>query len=173
MATLRIPIFGPDMRLIPGTVNGVSVEPTGRAWTESAGNEMILVFGNTSTKDAVHGSFEVPDDYSASTTDPAIVIPWAIPGTGDDVVFDFDYNAIAVGEDIDPTSFTQSLTVTDTAPGTADLLQSAEITLARAGIAALDIIRFIFARDGADVADDIAASVYVWMDSVMFRYDDA
>ena len=178
MAILRMPILGPDMRIIAGATDQVQIMPaktgSGTPWGESNNDELILAFANTSTKDGISGSFEVPDDYSASSTDPDIIIPWTIPGTStNNVVWDFDYNAIAVGEDIDPTSFTESVTVTDAGPGTADLLQRASISLARTGIAALDIIRFTFSRDGTDSADTLAASVYVWMDNVMFRYADA
>ena len=171
MATWRIPIFGSGTRF--DNVGEPFLEPSQTKFGDGAADELLLVFPFSSTRDGVFGSFEVPDNYSASTTDPAIIIPWTTTQITNDVEWDFDYWAIGVGEDFDPAAVTETVNQNDTAPGTTKQIQSAVLTLTRANIAANDIIRFGLFRDQTDAGDTITIWVAVSIDNVMFRYDDA
>jgi len=173
MATLRIPIIGPGVRLDDaGNVRFETMQ--GSVWTGGTIDEFISVYPDTDTTDYLFGSFKVPENYSSATTDPAIVIPWVINDTStNNVVFDFDYFAVADGEDVDR-AYVENATVTDAGPGTAGLIQSAIATLTRANLVANDIVRFQVGRDSANASDTLEAiDVYVKYTQIVFRYADA
>lgn len=121
----------------------------------------------------IYGSFIVPRNYSAATTDPTIRIYWTSTGTANDCVWDFDYRTVS-GNDttsLDQAGTEEALTVTDTAPGAANRLLETSVTLTRANLAAGEVVEFLFGRDGADAADTMAFSAI--LHNLGFRYDDA
>jgi hypothetical protein len=98
-----------------------------------------------------------------------IGLRWKTTLTSNDVVWDVDYRSVAVGESADQTTFQESLTVTDTAAGTANWLNDAEVTLTSANLAVDDSIYINISRDGTDGADTMAGSaqlVDAWFEYV-------
>ena len=96
---------------------------------------------------------------------------WTATVTSNDVEWDFDYNAVAVGETLDPAAADESVNINDTAPGTARLMLEAELSLTRANIAAGDQLQFTLFRDGTDGGDTMSDDAHVH--DVLFVYDDA
>jgi hypothetical protein len=162
---------------------GFSTRPddTGECWFEPAdlnlgandlARQMVIVLGGLpstqpTVKHGLYGSFRVPKNYVGT---PKVVWEWAATLTTGDVVFDFDYNSLAVGETTDPAAWQQSLTVTDTVAGTARLSNAAEVSLTAANLAVDDVVEFFYGRDGADGADTLAGRAYVV--AIAFEYAD-
>lgn len=168
---LRTSIFGSDTA--PDDTGDVFLERASVKMTTAPWGEFIAVFKDTSTRIGIFGSFQVPDNYSSATTDPAILIPWSSGTNTNNVVFDFDYRAHAIGEGFNQSGTQQAATVTDVAPGTAWDFESAVIALTRANFVALDIVKFALYRDGVSASDTHAADIIVQLGDVVFRYEDA
>jgi hypothetical protein len=167
MSTRRIPILGFATK--PDNSGNVFFEP---AAINFAANDLyhhlVAAFKDTSTKDILGGAFVVPKDYVGS---PKIIALWAaIPTTGD-VVWDFDYRAIADAESLDPTTHQESLTVTTTVPGTARQRVTSSMSLTAANLAVDDVVLFHLARDGAAAGDTLAGVAYLV--ALLFEYTDA
>ncbi len=166
MATFRRPILGAFTK--PGASGEVFFEPNSVKGTNDFFDEMVLVFNDTATKDALYGKFQVPQNYVGSAK---ILISWTSTATSGDVEWDFDYRAIASGESLDQATAQQSLNQNDTAPGTTDLMQTAELTPTASNFTAGDVVQFILYRDGTDAGDTISAAVTVH--DVSFEWADA
>lgn len=173
MATHRIPILGFATR----------PDDTGEAWFEPAdlnfgSNDLargfVLALGSAlaaqpTVKHGVYGAFRVPKNYVGSAV---LVVEWSATLTSGDVVFDFDYNAVGGNdtESLDPAAWQESVTVTDTAPGTARRKLTATVSLTSANLAADDIVEFFLGRDGAAGADTMAGRAYIF--EATFEYAD-
>lgn len=168
--TLDIPIFG--VSTAPDNSGDIFVEPASVKMTTAPWGALLAIFKDTSTRIGIHGSFRVPRNYSAATTNPTIVVPWSSGTTSNNVVFDFDYRAHAIGEGFNQSGTSESVSVTDAAPGTAWNYESAILTLNKTLIVALDIIKFTLFRDGSDASDNHAADIIVDLENVEFSYDD-
>ncbi|MEW5917470.1 MAG: hypothetical protein AB1762_13750 [Gemmatimonadota bacterium] len=114
--------------------------------------------------------FRVPDNYSAASTDPSIVIYHSSTITSGNRVWDVDYRAVGGddAESLDQTGQTEPLSITDAAPTAAHNLLETSVAMARAGIAAGDIIQASVSLDGVDAADTIQGLSYIA--NVAFRY---
>lgn len=167
MTTHKPSIFG---KLIPDSSGNVFPVPFADISVNDLWKYLPLVFADSATRDGAGGSFTVPNNYSAATTDPKVVVRWTATVTTGDVAWDFDYRAGAVGETLDPSSVQESANVDDDAPGTARLMIEAEILLTRANIAAGDLLQFTLFRDGTDGDDDMAEDAHVH--DVLFVYSD-
>lgn len=167
MATHKPSIFG---KLIPDSSGNVAPVPFADISVNDLWKYLPLMFADSATRDGAGGSFTVPNNYSAATTDPKIVVRWTSTVTSGDVEFDFDYRAGAVGETLDPSSVQESVNQNDTAPGTARLMLEAELPLTRANIAPGDLLQFTLFRDGTDGGDTMSADAHVH--DVLFVYDD-
>lgn len=174
MATHRIPILGFATR--PDDTGEAFFEPADLNFgSNDLARQFVLCLGSATAaeptvKHGVYGAFRVPKNYVSS---PKIIIEWSATLTANEVVFDFDYNAVAGNdtESLDPAAWQESVTVTDTAPGTARRKMVAEVSLTAANLVADDIVEFFFGRDGADAADDIVGRAYVF--ELTFEYTDA
>ncbi len=168
MATIRMPILGTGT--VPDASGDVFFQPLSNvAPTNDLYDTLVLTFNDTANKDEVNGSFVVPKNYAG--TSASIVVQWAANATsGNNVVFDFDFNAMAAGESTDPSAHT-SVTVTDADSTTAMGLVESSITLTAADLVADDLVLFQFGRDGAigGPTDNLAAAVAVF--SVLLQYD--
>jgi len=169
MATHRHPIHlhGPD------SVGNVVLAP----YDIDAVNGLIPIFLwkflDSSTRDLLHGAFQVPKNYVGTA---AIVLVWLSTATSGDVLWSVDHIVAASGEDYDPSSLTRGpLDATpQTVPGTAHLLAETSIALTDADFLADDEVRIDIARDGASgspVSDTAAGPAL--LTSAAFQYADA
>jgi len=115
----------------------------------------VLIFKDTGTKIGASVRIPVPKNYVGT---PKIGVRWKANATTGDLVVDVDLRSIAVNEPGDPTTFQESLTVTDTADATARDLNDAEVSVTAANLAVDDSLFIVISRDGADAADTLAAS---------------
>lgn len=168
---------------VPVNLFGFATRPddTGEAFFEPANinfgsndlaRGMVLALGSAlagqpTVKHGVYGRFEVPANY----VDGAQVrVRWSATVTSGDVVFDLDYNAVAGddAESLDPSAWQESVTVTDTAPGTARRKLDAVLDLTDANLEPGDIVDLFLGRDGAAGGDTMAGRAYVFFAS--FEY---
>jgi hypothetical protein len=133
-------------------------------------DRVVLAFVSQSARRGFYGAFRVPKNYVGS---PAIVGKWLTTATTGDVVFDFDYRAVADGESGDPSTNQESVTTTEAAAGTARNENAFSLSLTAANFAADDIVLFYFVRDAADGADTLAATAWVEAADLGFQYADA
>jgi hypothetical protein len=163
---------------------GASAKPGANVFfddiVEYLANDLVswvaLVFADTDTKDSIAGSFRVPNDYSAATTDPKLKFEWTSPATAGDIDVDFDARSIGGNdaETLDPTTFVETVTVNDIAPGTTLNRMTAEITLTRANYAAGETVYYELSRDGVtESAGGMADVLIMNADSIVFEYADA
>ena len=173
MATHRIPILGFSTR--PDDSAEAFFQPADIDFgSNDLAREFLLCLGaatgsQPSVKHGVYGKFNVPKNYVGSAS---IVIRWSATLTSGDVVFDFDYNAVGGNdaETYDPSAWQESVTVTDTAPGTARRRLETSVSITSANLAVDDDVQFFFGRDGAAGADTMAGRAYVA--EVLLQYND-
>lgn len=166
MATHRIPILGATTK--PDSSGNVFFESATVKGTNDFFEQLVLVFNDTATKDTLHGSFQVPQNYVGT---PKFVVEWTTTATSGDVEWDVDYRAVAAGESMDQATAQESLNQNDTAGGSTDLLQEALLTATAGNFAVGDMVLFQLSRDGVDAGDTISAAVQVH--GVYFEYTDA
>lgn len=130
----------------------------------------VLAFKDSSTKVKATGSFTVPKNW-VSTDGSKIVVIWKTTATSGNLVLDFDYKAVAVGESLDPSTDDETLTVTDAAAGTARLANAAEMPLDETKLAVDDIVLFALSRDSLDAADTLTG-VEAHLVAAYFEYLD-
>lgn len=169
MATHRKSILNwatlPDTRL---TTGNVTPEPTGvNLNSNDRYRRLCFKFANTATKDGLAGSFQVPKNYVGTAK---IILLWASPTITGDVVWVFEYTAIAGSESADPSADQESATVTTTVDGTARDVTTSSITLTSGNFAVDDTVEFILSRNGAG-SDTLADAAYLL--SAEFEYADA
>ena len=173
MATHRIPILGFATR----------PDDTGQCWFEPSeltfgsndlARQFMLRLGASNSaqptvKHGIYGVVRVPKNYVAA---PVVAIEWTATLTSGDVVFDFDYTAIGGNdaETLDPSAWQESVTVTDTAPGTARRKLAATVALTAGNFAFDDIVPFFFGRDGVAAGDTMAGAA--WVAELTFEYAD-
>lgn len=133
-------------------------------------DDMVLIFNDTSVKDGIHGSFTVPSDYVDTAS---FEVFWATSSTSTaDIDLDIDYRAIAVGESVNQAADQETLTVNDLGPGTAWLIQQASMSITDANLAANDVVKFVFSRDGAtEAGGGLAAAIQIV--GLYLQYDNA
>jgi hypothetical protein len=174
---------GPATRRVSIFHHGTRSDDTGEASFEPADinfgsndlmRQMVLglgsnVAGQPSVKHGAYGSFDIPTDYGGGAA--KIIVVWSATLTSGDVVFDFDYRAVGGNdaEGLDDSSWQESVTVTDTAPGTARRRLTAEMTLTPGNFAVGDTVLFFLGRDGAAGGDTMAGRAYLF--DAIFEYD--
>lgn len=164
MATNRIPII--NSSTLVDTSGTVFFEPSAlNLNSNDRYGHFIASFTSQSLRQGFGGNFTIPKDYS---TGAKLIILWATTATSGDCVWDFEYTAVADGETGDPSADQESVTVTDTAAGTARLVNGASINLTSANFTIDDQVLFNFYHDGADAADTLAATSYLY--NVYFEY---
>jgi len=164
MSTLRMSFVN---LLVPDGSGNVYWQPaavldTNDLWP----TDQVLIFTDGATKVSSSCHIPVPKNYVGTAK---IGLRWKTTLTSNDVVWDVDYRSVAVGESADQATFQESLTVTDTAAGTANWLNDAEVTLTSANLAVDDSIYINISRDGTDGADTMAGSaqlVDAWFEYV-------
>lgn len=173
MATHRIPLLSALSR--PDETGEVFFEP---ADLNFGSNDLVKAYvmalgsalaAQPTIKHGTYGRFRIPKNYVGSAV---VVIEWSATLTSGDVVFDFDYNAVGGNdaESADPAAWQESVTVTDTAPGTARRKLTATVSLTSGNFAVDDVVDFFIGRDGGDSADTMAGRAYLFMAS--FEYAD-
>lgn len=113
----------------------------------------VLAFPDGSVKTIASCKFRVPEDYVGSAK---FIVVWKTTLTSGAVVWDVDYNCVAVAESLDPSGFTRSLTVTDSVAGTTNHRNDADLTATDADFTVGDEVLVNVARDLADGADTAA-----------------
>ncbi len=174
MATYTAPILGFTCR--PDDTGETFFEPADLNFgSNDLARQFLLALGSglaaqPTVKHGVYGSFRVPKNYVGTAK---VLIEWSATLTSGDVVFDFDYNAVGGNdtESLDPAAWQESVTVTDTAPGTARRKLATEVTLTSANLVADDVVEFFFGRDGVAGGDTMAGRAYVA--DLAFQYADA
>lgn len=167
MATHRMSMIGWQAKLDSANIffEPYSVKATNDQW-----KHFTLVFKDSSTRDLLYGTVEVPENYVGA---PKLKIVWTSTVTTGNVVWDFVYRAVggSNAESLDQSTAQESLTVTSAAPGAADRRMVSEMALTAANLAAGDTLEFAFGRDGADAADTLAGAVTVH--AVLLEYSDS
>ena len=168
MATFRIPIFG--FATLPGGGGDTYFETASVTQTNDLISQLVARFQDTATKIGIGGRFVVPKNYVGS---PKIIVMWTSTATSGNVVWDFDYVAIGGNdsESLDPSAFTESVTVTDAAPTASQRKLDAEMSLTAGNLAADDIVEFLISRDGASGSDTMAAAAILYQ--ILFEYTDS
>jgi hypothetical protein len=167
VATYLLPLL--NGHTLPDATGDVYLEPSSVTFgSNDRYNHLLLAFTSQSARRGIAGKFRVPDNYVSGA---AVAIRWVTTATSDDCVWDVDYTAIGSGESYDPSADQQSASVTDTAAGTARLLNWATISLTAGNFAPGDEVQFLFVRDAADAADTLAATAYLV--GLYFSYSDA
>ena len=173
MATHRIPILGFSTR--PDDTGECFFEPADLNFgANDFARQFVLALGSAlaaapTVKHGVYGAFRVPKNYIGTAK---VIIEWSMTVVAGDVVFDFDYNAVGGNdvESLDPAAWQESVTVTDTASGTARRKMTAEVALTSGNLAIDDLVEFFIGRDGADGADTMAGRAYIF--EATFEYVD-
>ena len=168
MATFRIPMFGPGLRLNDvGNVRFETMQST--VFNGGTNDEFVAVFPDSDADDKLFGSFKIPENFVGS---PNLIVPWTANTTSNNVVIRHVVYAIADGEDIDPVSATGSGSNTNAAPAVAGQLQSSVRALS-GSYAANDIVRVEIGRNSGNAADTMEGiDVFMFYASIMFRYAD-
>lgn len=131
-------------------------------------NSQNFIFKDSGTRIGLHDSYPITSLYSSA---PVLVIRWTSIATTGNIVWDFEYRVVDIGESLDQAGTQEAgLTVTDAALGTARSYQEATIALSAANFAKERLLQFTLFRDGADAADTLAADGVLW--NLMFRFDD-
>lgn len=162
MATHRMPV----QLSVPGSSDVFFDSSVNRDSNDRFAHELI-VFRDTATKIGIGGQFVVPKNYVGT---PKIILIWRANATTGNVVWDFDYRAIANAESLDPSTDQEAATVTTGTSATAHNRQESAIALTAANLAADDIVLFNLSRDGA-ASDTMAADALV--EEVLFEWADA
>lgn len=168
MATFRLSIIG-GFTAPTGTTGHPFPELSSVKHTNDLYPNFVWVFNDTSAKNSIAGRFTVPKDYVGTAK---IVLSVYSTATSGNMVWDFDYRAIADNESTDPTTHQESVSSGAVAvPGTTLLRETISINLTSANLAVDDIVEFLLSRDGADAADTVAAALV--LAEAYFEYDDA
>ncbi len=114
-----------------------------------------VVFPDANTA-ALYATIPLPDDYDSG--DIVFRIFWLANDTTGDVKFTLAASCVSPAG---ATTAEETDTVTDTAAGTVNLINSAAITIAAAVFTGGDLIALLLSRDPADAADTIAADVNI------------
>jgi hypothetical protein len=168
VATHRIPILG--WATLPDINGQAFPESYDTKATNDVWDRLVMVFNDSIIRSALAGGFAVPKNYVGT---PKLIIVWTATATSGAVVWDFDYRAVGGNdaESLDQTGTQEAVTVTDTAPGAAHRRLEAEIALTAGNFAVDDEVEFLFARDGTDAADTMAAAALLF--GLYFEYADA
>jgi hypothetical protein len=168
MATHRISILGANTT--PDSSGDVFFEPYPIKATNDFWNYLVAVFNDTATKNGLHGSFAVPQNYVGSAS---LVIVWTATATTGVVVWDVDYRAIGGNdtESLDQATAQESASSNDTAPSAVHERMEISVALTDGNFAAGDTVQFILSRDGVSASDTMAAAAIVHQ--VLFEYADA
>lgn len=165
MATHRL--FIPAAAFLPDTSGNVYPKPSSVDDTNDRFPHEILAFADSGTRIGASTNLAVPKNYVGS---PRALVVWKSTATSGDVVWDVDTKAIADGESLDPSTDDDAQTVTTTTPATARLRKDSAVTLTGT-YAADDVVLLSVYRDGAQVADTLAADAL--LEGVFFEYADA
>lgn len=167
MATHRISILGAST--VPDTGGDVFFEPYTIKATNDVWGYLVVVFNDTSARDGLQGSFDVPQNYIGSAN---IIVHWTSTATTGDVEWDFDYRAVGGNdtESLDQSGTQESVNQNDTAPSAVNERMTATLSLTDGNFAVGDTVQFELFRDGTDGGDGISAAVTVH--AVLFEYAD-
>jgi len=166
MATHKRSIIGNAIPDASGDVYAAPYSAVFGAPTAADLDPMCFFFNDSGTKDAIRGSFVVPDNYVGSAK---IKIHWSSSTTSNNVQWDFHYLTRSDGEDLGAAATDNTDTVSASPPATGDELQIDEITLTEGDFAAGDEVFFALFRDS--VTDAHADTV--GLIDALFEYADA
>lgn len=172
MATHRIEISG---GAVPDSTGVAYWLPYNVFASNNQWRHLTMVFGDVgdatqpTARHGFYGRFTVPQNYSAGAE---ISIHWNTTKTSGDVVWDFEYRAVAGNdtESLDQTGTQASLTVTDSAGSAAHEKMTATIDPTDSHFSAGDVVEFFIARDGADANDNLAGVAMIH--ALEFEYTD-
>lgn len=157
MATRRI-YFGAT--LAPDTSGNVFWQPASILDSnDQAPTLPVLIFKDTATKDKAYCVIPVPKEYVGSAK---FGVVWKSTGTSGNVVWNIDYRSIADGETLDPSSWQESLAITDAVKGTTNQMNDANVSATSANLAVDDLLIISIARDGTSGSDTLAASAQLY-----------
>lgn len=167
MATFRVPIFGWQIR--PGAAGAVYLQGFDAFASNDIWKHIVAVWIDSSTKNFMRGSFEVPSNYANS---PEIVVIWTSETTSNDVVWDFEYRVVSGNDDesLDQTSEDEAVSVTDVAPSAAFERLEAKMSLTGSHWSSNATCEYNLSRDGTNSSDTLADNALVF--DVMFSYSD-
>jgi hypothetical protein len=127
-------------------------------------NAPLWKFSDSGNKDSLGGSFIVP----AGVSTPVFRAVWLATVTTGTVVWDVDYSCDADAESADPASHDESITVTTDTDGTAWAVNTSDMSATLSNFSEGDLCQFLFSRDGAQAADDLASPAYLM--KILFLY---
>lgn len=150
--------------ILPDTSGNVWFEPYPITATNDVFKHGVWVFADTSTKDSLHGCFDVPMNYNTSGTVKVYVI-WTSTATSGTIGLEFAYRGVA-GDDttsLDQATVQEALTAADTAPTAANRRMVASFTITAGNLTAGGSMQWRFSRDGTGGSgtDNMAAQMNV------------
>lgn len=168
MATHRLPII--DWHAKPDTSGNVWATSYDEFATNDVWDHLVIAFADTASRKGLAGGFNVPKNYVGTAS---IIVVWTATAITGNVVWDFDYRAVGGNdaESLDQAGTQESVTVTDAAPGAAHRRMEVALSLTGTNLTPDDHVTFEFFRDGADVADTMAATALLF--DLFFQYSDA
>jgi hypothetical protein len=169
MSTHQISILGV---ISPDSTGNCWVEPYDVAATNDIFKHQIIRLKDPSTGQT-HGfysQFWVPNNYVGT----AVIIPvWTATATSGNCRMSFAYRAIGGdnAESLDQSSFQETVSNTDAAPGAAHRRMTPNLSLTSGNLAAQDTVMFYFARYHDGGVDTMAADML--LHDLLFQYADA
>ena len=167
MALHRLPIL--NWSTTPDASGNVFHEPYTVKATNDVWGYRVWVFNQSSTRDGLRGSFNVPKGYVDSAS---LIIVWTTTVTVNDVEWDFDYRAVGGNdaESLDQAGTQQTVNLQQTAPTAINERMELSIALTDGNFAADDTVQFELFRDQVDAGDTI--TVAVTLHGLYFEYAD-
>ena len=167
MAIQRISILG--FTTVPDGGGNVFFESAAVKATNAVWDRLVAVFNDTASRDGLHGSFDVPQNYVDTAN---LIVVWTSVATSGNAIWDFDYRAVGGNdsESLDQTGNQESVSVTDAAPSATDERMEVSISLTDGNFAAGDTVLFTLFRDGTD-SDTINGALQLV--GLFFEYADA
>ena len=119
---------------------------------------MVLAFPDSNQKDSGYGK---PFTLAAAPTTIKARIHWTSQSTIGNVYLGFEYRAIAAGEDMDQAGQQESVASTDAPPGSADQLQTLELSLTPGNFSVGDLVEWEVFRDSSNAGDTHVTKIVV------------
>jgi hypothetical protein len=123
---------------------------------------LVLTYNDSTELVYCHGTFDVPKNYTASTSN-AFLIDWTSTATTGNRVWFADYRTVdfTSTEDFGSTTAQQSTSFTDAAPGTAEGGVRAVIAVSSGNFAASDVVQYRIGINGNNASDTHGARCHV------------
>lgn len=167
MATQSIPII--TWTVLPDLSSNVFFESADVRSTNKVWKHLVCIFKDGSTRDGLHGQFNVPPSYVSGAN---LIIVWTATAITGNFASAFDYRAVGGNdvESLDQAGVQETVSSLDAAPTAINNRMRTSISLTDVNFAPSDTVLYTFYRDGT-AADTIADAIQVA--DLFFEFLDA